>query len=231
MTRRAGSADDDAVVAVLSVDLPHGLHARPAARFVQAAAGFDAAVSVRNLTTGAGPADATSLNGVATLGVREGQQVEVRASGPDARTGDRRPAGARRPALRRAATTSRGGRARSPSAAARRPAVRSPMACSPGSRPRPATPWGPFAGSTRRRSRCPTCIPNDAPAELADARGRPARDGGGHRGPARRGRHPGRRGRRAHLRRAPAVPARRGTARSGARCDREHRRLRGPRVA
>jgi phosphoenolpyruvate-protein phosphotransferase/dihydroxyacetone kinase phosphotransfer subunit len=80
----AGAADDDAVVAVLSVDLPHGLHARPAARFVQAAAGFDAALSVRNLTTGAGPADAASLNGVATLGVREGQQVEVRASGPDA---------------------------------------------------------------------------------------------------------------------------------------------------
>ena len=81
-----GSPDDDnAVVAVLSVDVPHGLHARPAARFVQSAAGFDAAVSVRNLTTGAGPADATSLNGVATLGVREGQQVEVRASGPDAK--------------------------------------------------------------------------------------------------------------------------------------------------
>jgi phosphoenolpyruvate-protein phosphotransferase/dihydroxyacetone kinase phosphotransfer subunit len=81
----AGTADDrEAVVAVLSVDVAHGLHARPAARFVQAAAGFDAAVSVRNLTTGAGPADATSLNGVATLGVREGQQVEVRASGPDA---------------------------------------------------------------------------------------------------------------------------------------------------
>jgi multiphosphoryl transfer protein len=78
------SAATDAMVAVLPVDLPHGLHARPAARFVQTAAGFDAVVSVRNRTTGAGPADAASLNGVATLGVRAGHEVEVRATGPGA---------------------------------------------------------------------------------------------------------------------------------------------------
>ena len=72
------------LVAVLAVDVAHGLHARPAARFVQTAAGFDAAVRVRNHTTGAGPADAASLNGVATLGVRAGHEVEVRASGPQA---------------------------------------------------------------------------------------------------------------------------------------------------
>ncbi|MGZ8631971.1 MAG: dihydroxyacetone kinase phosphoryl donor subunit DhaM [Actinomycetota bacterium] len=77
-------AAGEAVVAVISVDVPHGLHARPAARFVQTAAGFDAAVTVRNLTTGAGPAHATSLNGVATLGVRAGHDVEVRAEGPGA---------------------------------------------------------------------------------------------------------------------------------------------------
>jgi multiphosphoryl transfer protein len=77
----AGAGD---VIAVLSVDVPHGLHARPAARFVQTAAGFDATVRVRNLTSGAGPADAASLNGVATLGVRAGHQIEVRASGPGA---------------------------------------------------------------------------------------------------------------------------------------------------
>ncbi|MGH2539002.1 MAG: dihydroxyacetone kinase phosphoryl donor subunit DhaM, partial [Actinomycetota bacterium] len=72
------------VVAVLRVDLEHGLHARPAARFVQTASAFDATVAVRNLTTGAGPADAASLNGVATLGVAMGHEVEVRASGPGA---------------------------------------------------------------------------------------------------------------------------------------------------
>ncbi len=74
----------DELVAVLGIDVPHGLHARPAARFVQTAAGFDARIRVRNHTTGAGPADATSLNGVATLGVREGHEVEIRASGPEA---------------------------------------------------------------------------------------------------------------------------------------------------
>jgi phosphocarrier protein FPr len=71
-------------VAVFSVDVPHGLHARPAARFVQTAAGYEALVTVRNLTTGAGPADASSLNAVATLGVRAGHEVEVRAEGPGA---------------------------------------------------------------------------------------------------------------------------------------------------
>ena len=71
-------------MAVFSVDVPHGLHARPAALFVQTAAAFDADVTVRNLTTGTGPAPATSLNGVATLGVRAGHEVEVRASGPGA---------------------------------------------------------------------------------------------------------------------------------------------------
>ncbi|HET9311559.1 MAG TPA: dihydroxyacetone kinase phosphoryl donor subunit DhaM, partial [Actinomycetota bacterium] len=82
VTTVPGSTEE--LVAVLAVDVPHGLHARPAARFVQTAAGFDAAVRVRNLTTGAGPADAASLNGVATLGVRAGHEVEIRASGPEA---------------------------------------------------------------------------------------------------------------------------------------------------
>ncbi|HET6715241.1 MAG TPA: phosphoenolpyruvate--protein phosphotransferase [Actinomycetota bacterium] len=82
----AASAEAGATaVAVFPVDLPHGLHARPAARFVQTAAGYEASVSVRNVTTGVGPADASSLNAVATLGVRAGHEVEVRAEGPGAR--------------------------------------------------------------------------------------------------------------------------------------------------
>ena len=79
----AASAEAGATaVAVFPVDVPHGLHARPAARFVQTAAGYEASVSVRNVTTGAGPADASSLNAVATLGVRAGHEVEVRGEGP-----------------------------------------------------------------------------------------------------------------------------------------------------
>jgi len=64
-----------------------GLHARPAARFVQTAAGFDADVQVTNLTSGRGPASGRSLNGLATLGVRQGHEVLVSAHGPQAAAG------------------------------------------------------------------------------------------------------------------------------------------------
>ncbi|MGZ8613483.1 MAG: phosphoenolpyruvate--protein phosphotransferase [Actinomycetota bacterium] len=80
----AEAAEVETAVTVFPVDVPHGLHARPAARFVQTAAAYEASVSVRNRTTGAGPANAASLNGVATLGVRAGHEVEIRAQGPGA---------------------------------------------------------------------------------------------------------------------------------------------------
>jgi len=68
----------------LEVDLPHGLHARPAARLVQTASAFDADVRVTNVTAGRGPVSARSLNAVATLGVTRGQRIEVVARGPQA---------------------------------------------------------------------------------------------------------------------------------------------------
>jgi phosphocarrier protein FPr len=68
----------------LAVTAPHGLHARPAARFVQTASSFDARITIRDLTNGRGPADAASLNGVAMLGATQGHEVEVAASGPQA---------------------------------------------------------------------------------------------------------------------------------------------------
>jgi phosphocarrier protein FPr len=68
----------------LPVRNPLGLHARPAARFVQTAGRFDADVSVTNLTTGAGPASGRSLNALATLGVRQGHEVLVAARGAQA---------------------------------------------------------------------------------------------------------------------------------------------------
>ena len=46
--------------AVVKVENPHGLHARPAARLVTEARQFDAEVTLRNLDTGAGPASASS---------------------------------------------------------------------------------------------------------------------------------------------------------------------------
>lgn len=64
---------------------PHGLHARPAARLVATVKRFDANVLVRNGTTGSGFAPAASLSRVAAIGARKGHEVEVVASGRQAR--------------------------------------------------------------------------------------------------------------------------------------------------
>jgi phosphocarrier protein FPr len=62
----------------------HGLHARPAAKFVQAAASHQADVTVRDLTNGKGPVSARSLNAIITLGAVENHQIRIDASGPEA---------------------------------------------------------------------------------------------------------------------------------------------------
>jgi phosphocarrier protein FPr len=68
----------------LSVRNEHGLHARPAARFVQTAASFEADVQVRNLSKGRGPVSASSLNAIAGLGVGRGDRIAISAAGPQA---------------------------------------------------------------------------------------------------------------------------------------------------
>jgi phosphocarrier protein FPr len=75
------SGGDDWTEARLTITNPLGLHARPAARFVQTAADFDAEVLATNLTTGAGPARARSLTDVATLGAAQGHELLIRARG------------------------------------------------------------------------------------------------------------------------------------------------------
>ena len=80
----SGAASDDGLTRRLHIRNPLGLHARPAARFVQTAAGFDADVEVTNLTSGRGPASGRSLNGLATLGIRQGHEILVRAQGAQA---------------------------------------------------------------------------------------------------------------------------------------------------
>jgi phosphocarrier protein FPr len=79
----AGPVDESAIIR-LTVRNPLGLHARPAARFVQTAGRFDADVTVTNETTGHGPASARSLNALATLGVRQGHALLVTAGGAQA---------------------------------------------------------------------------------------------------------------------------------------------------
>ncbi len=63
---------------------PAGLHFGPAVQFVQLAAGHQAAIEVRNLTTGAGPANAKRFNQVLSLGAEQGHTIEISAQGPDA---------------------------------------------------------------------------------------------------------------------------------------------------
>ena len=75
-------AEGEEVSAKLLIRNKLGLHARPAARFVQTANRFAAGVRVER----AGKlANAKSINQVATLGVRQGDEIIVRARGPDAR--------------------------------------------------------------------------------------------------------------------------------------------------
>ena len=68
----------------IAVDIPLGLHARPAARLIRATAGLNAQVLAGNATTGSAMVTARSLNALAGLQVREGHELLVKASGPDA---------------------------------------------------------------------------------------------------------------------------------------------------
>ncbi|HET7665347.1 MAG TPA: dihydroxyacetone kinase phosphoryl donor subunit DhaM, partial [Mycobacterium sp.] len=81
-------ADLDRDAAELSgsfvVTNPHGLHARPAARLVQEVRRRDAHARIRNRRTASEWVDAGSLSKIATLGVRSGDEVEVRVSGSQA---------------------------------------------------------------------------------------------------------------------------------------------------
>ena len=63
---------------------PHGLHARPAARLVQEVRRRDAHARIRNSRTQSKWVDAGSLSKIATLGVRSGDEVEIRVSGTQA---------------------------------------------------------------------------------------------------------------------------------------------------
>jgi phosphotransferase system HPr (HPr) family protein len=65
---------------------PEGLHARPAAMFVQAVGSYDALVDVTNLTTGTGPVTAKSLIGLLSLGAKQGHRLKLDGHGPDAAT-------------------------------------------------------------------------------------------------------------------------------------------------
>ena len=60
-----------------------GLHARPAAVFVQTASQFESDIQVSNLTSDRGPVNAKSVLLVLTLGVEKDFEIEIIAEGPD----------------------------------------------------------------------------------------------------------------------------------------------------
>lgn len=59
-----------------------GLHARPAAVFVQCAGKFRSRIMIRNIKSG-GPVNAKSILHVLTLGVGQGDEVELIIDGED----------------------------------------------------------------------------------------------------------------------------------------------------
>jgi phosphocarrier protein FPr len=61
-----------------------GLHARPAAQFVTTAARFQSQILVRNLTRNTELVRGDSINQVTTLGVRQGHELLINATGSDA---------------------------------------------------------------------------------------------------------------------------------------------------
>jgi phosphocarrier protein FPr len=71
--------------AELTVANEIGLHARPAARFVETVRRYDAEVLVARADSGAPPLSARSLTNLVALGARRGDAVRVLASGPQAR--------------------------------------------------------------------------------------------------------------------------------------------------
>jgi multiphosphoryl transfer protein len=78
------AGDHDELTGSFVVANPHGLHARPAARLVQEVRRRDAHARLRNPRTESEWVDAGSLSKIATLGVRAGDEVEVRVSGSQA---------------------------------------------------------------------------------------------------------------------------------------------------
>ena len=67
----------------ITVNHPVGLHARPAARFVQTSSAFKSKITVANTTKGSAPVDAKSILMVLTLGVHQGYEIEIQADGED----------------------------------------------------------------------------------------------------------------------------------------------------
>jgi len=70
--------------AVIEIHNRLGLHARPAAVFVQTAGSFSSSIQVARVTNEAKRANAKSINAIASMGLRQGEAIHVWAQGSDA---------------------------------------------------------------------------------------------------------------------------------------------------
>jgi phosphotransferase system HPr (HPr) family protein len=61
-----------------------GLHARPASLFVQTAKKFVSAITVQDLSTGSKIVNAKSIIHILSLGVQQGHEIQLQATGADA---------------------------------------------------------------------------------------------------------------------------------------------------
>ncbi len=61
---------------------PVGLHARPAGIFVKKAAAYKSTITIKNAETGK-TADAKRIMGVMSLGVKQGNRIELSIEGED----------------------------------------------------------------------------------------------------------------------------------------------------
>ncbi|WP_028535772.1 phosphoenolpyruvate--protein phosphotransferase [Paludibacterium yongneupense] len=77
----AAPAQDFEKVIGWTMDYPNGLHARPAARWVEAARGFDAEIQIRHNDE---TANAKKLVALLQLGIQHGDRLHISAKGPDA---------------------------------------------------------------------------------------------------------------------------------------------------
>jgi phosphoenolpyruvate-protein phosphotransferase/dihydroxyacetone kinase phosphotransfer subunit len=84
-TAPVGAGTAPAATIDLALHNEHGLHARPAARLVETVRRFDADVTVRNLTAAGPSVSGRSVSALSTLGVPAGHQIEVAATGRQAR--------------------------------------------------------------------------------------------------------------------------------------------------
>ena len=71
------------MTARVKVSNPSGLHARPAATLVKAAAAFHSQITVENLTSGSAPANAKSLLAVLGCGISCGHRIRIVVDGED----------------------------------------------------------------------------------------------------------------------------------------------------